>query len=114
MKKIILALACATLLTGCWETSVGEKRGVVVKVAKEGVFWGTYQGELIRGGISDATGANGQAFHFNIGSFKSGVLSDLKLAMENNEPINLKYHCEAWVASWRGEQKCFADGVRFE
>ena len=114
MKKLILGLACAALLTGCWQTSVGEKRGVVVKVAKEGMFWGTYQGELIRGGLSDATGANGRSFNFNIGAFKSSLLVKLNEAMEKNKPISLRYHCEAWVMPWRGTHNCFADGVKNE
>lgn len=60
-KKILFPflLLVTFSLTGCWTTKSGQKSGVIVKVAKEGKYWGTYEGELIRGGLEDASGVTG-------------------------------------------------------
>lgn len=113
-KKLLLSFLILSigLLTGCWTTKSGQKSGIIVKVAKEGNYWGTYEGELIRGGLENASGATGREFHFTIGQFKSDLVTQAELAMENNKHVVLYYHCEAWVAPWRGETNCFADEIK--
>lgn len=98
-------------LAGCWTTQEGDKHGVLVKVAKEGSLWGTYEGELIRGGLTDASGANGSAFHFTFGQLKSSLVKKAQESLSQNKPVVLKYHCEKFVAPWRGETNCFADAL---
>ncbi|STX27540.1 secreted protein [Legionella beliardensis] len=110
-------LACClfvvvSLLTGCWTTQSGQKSGIIVKVAKEGRYWGTYEGELIRGGLDNASGATGREFHFTLGQFKSDLVNQAIYAMENNKHVVLKYHCEAYVLPWSGETKCFVDEIK--
>lgn len=111
MKKIIAISLLASILSGCITTNEGKKRGVLVKVAKEGVIWGTYEGELIRGGLADSSGANGSAFHFTLGQFKSKLIDSAMGALLQNKPIIIGYHCEAFTAPWRGETNCFADSI---
>lgn len=110
MKKLILlgALSCS-LLTGCWDTEDGSKTGILVKVTKQGIFWGTYHGELIRGGFSDGTGANGQSFNFNLGAFKNSNVDKAMQLMNEHKPVSVTYHCEWFVAPWRGRYNCFVD-----
>jgi hypothetical protein len=112
MKKTIAALMLPLALTGCWTVQEGEKHGVLVKVAKQGTIWGTYEGELIRGGISDASGANGRAFRFTFGQFKSKLVGIARQSLLQNKPVLLHYHCERFVAPWRGESNCFADSLQ--
>jgi len=100
------------LLTGCWTTKSGQKSGIIVKVAKEGNYWGTYEGELIRGGLENASGATGREFDFTLGQFKSALVAKAQMAMENNKHVILTYHCEAYVAPWRGETNCFVDDIK--
>ncbi len=100
------------LLSGCWTVKSGQKSGIIVKVAKEGRYWGTYEAELIRGGLEDASGATGREFHFTIGQFRSELVERAELAMQNNEHVIVYYHCEEFVAPWRGETKCFADDIK--
>lgn len=100
------------LLSGCWTVKSGQKSGIIVKVAKEGRYWGTYEAELIRGGLEDASGATGREFHFTIGQFKSELVERAELAMQNNSHVIVYYHCEEFVAPWRGETKCFADDIK--
>ena len=57
----------------------GQKSGIIVKVAKEGKFWGTYEGEMVLGGLDNASGVSGRAFHFTLGQFKSDVVNKLTM-----------------------------------
>ncbi|ARG98154.1 hypothetical protein [Legionella micdadei] len=113
-KKLVLWLLFLStcLLAGCWTVKSGQKSGIIVKVAKEGKFWGTYEGELIRGGLENASGATGREFHFTLGQFKSALVKKAELAMQNNDHVILTYHCEEFVFPWRGETKCFVDDIK--
>ena len=114
MKKILLpslALFSLSLLTGCWTVQKGQKSGIIVKVAKEGKFWGTYEGEMILGGLENATGASGRAFHFTLGQFNSDLVKQADFAMENNKHVVISYHCDAYTFSWSGETKCFVSKI---
>lgn len=107
---LLLVITCG-LLSGCWTTKSGQKSGIIVKVAKEGKYWGTYEGEMIRGGLDNASGATGQAFHFTLGQFHSDLVSKAEDAMQNNRHVVLTYHCEEYVFPWRGETHCFVDDI---
>jgi|GEM_PF-2055047 len=113
-KKLgyVLLMTSALLLSGCWTTKSGQKSGIIVKVAKEGRYWGTYEGELIRGGLEDASGATGKEFMFTLGSFHSDLVKKAETAMQNNNHVIIFYHCEEWTAPWRGETKCFLDDLK--
>lgn len=112
MKKPLLLLILSAFLAGCWTTESGQKSGVIVKVAKEGRYWGTYEGELIRGGLDNASGVTGREFHFTLGQFKSDLVKQAIFAMENNKHVVMTYHCEEIVMPWRGETKCFVDNIK--
>lgn len=108
---VVLLLSATFLLTSCWTTRSGQKSGVIVKVAKEGRYWGTYEGELIRGGLENASGVTGREFHFSFGQFKTELVKKAELAMQNNQHVIISYHCEEFVLPWRGETKCFLDNL---
>lgn len=118
MKKLIykpllcvLLVVSTCLLSGCWVTKSGQKSGIIVKVAKEGRYWGTYEGELIRGGLEDASGATGREFHFTLGQFKSELVDKAEMAMQHNSHVVIYYKCEEFVLPWRGETKCFVQDI---
>jgi hypothetical protein len=114
MQRIILSsmvLTAACLLTGCWTVQKGQKSGVIIKVAKEGKFWGTYEGEMILGGLENASGASGRAFHFTLGQFKSDLVKQADFAMQNNKHVIITYHCDAYILPWSGETKCFVNKI---
>lgn len=109
--KTAIAIGVCCTLSGCWTTENGTKAGVITKIAKQGAFWGTYEGELIRGGLADGSGATGRSFKFTLGQSKNvNVVKSLEL-LDKNKPVTIQYHCEAFVAPWRGESKCFLDKV---
>jgi hypothetical protein len=112
IRLVCFLLIVISLLTGCWTTQSGQKSGIIVKVAKEGRYWGTYEAELIRGGLDNASGATGREFHFTLGQFKSDLVKKAIYAMENNKHVVLQYHCEAYVFPWSGETKCFVDVIK--
>lgn len=107
----VLLVISTCLLTGCWTTKSGQKSGIIVKVAKEGRYWGTWEGELIRGGLEDASGATGREFHFTLGQFRSDLVKKAELAMQNNSHVIIYYKCEEFVLPWRGETKCFIKDI---
>lgn len=114
MKKLCLLailIFSASLLTGCWTIQKGEKTGIIVKVAKEGKYWGTYEGEIILGGLENASGVTGRAFHFTLGQFKSDLVQQAEFAMRNNKHVIINYHCDAYKLPWSGETKCFATHI---
>jgi hypothetical protein len=114
MKKIQYALLVllGLLLTGCWTTKSGQKSGVVVKIAREGRIWPTYEAELVKGGVADERG-NSRVFLFSIGPFHSDLVEKAERALHLNEHVVVIYHCEEFVAPWQGQTRCFADDIQF-
>src|SRR5258708_3645313 len=86
---------CCISLSGCWNTSEGQKTGIIVKFAREGLLVKTYEAELIRGGFSNGSGANGQSFHFSVE--KKEMAEKLKGAFENHKEVIIKYHSEVFA-----------------
>lgn len=116
MKKMMLMIfltLISSLLTGCWSVQKGQKSGIIVKVAKEGKFWGTYEGEMVLGGLENASGVSGRAFYFTLGQFKSDLVEKADYAMENNRHVIITYHCDAFTLPWSGETKCFVTNIDF-
>lgn len=113
MKKILLFLLVCSLscLTGCWSIQKGQKTGIIVKVAKEGKIWGTYEGEMILGGLENASGASGRAFYFTLGQTHSDLVKRAEYAMEHNKHVVITYHCDAFTLPWSGQTKCFVKKI---
>jgi len=116
MKKTVaigsLLIICLNL-TACWSVQKGQKSGIIVKVAKEGKLWGTYEGEMVLGGLENASGVSGRAFHFTLGQFKSDLVNKADYAMENNKHVVVTYHCDAVTLPWSGETKCFVNNIDY-
>ena len=110
MKKVLIIGMCLAL-SGCWTTQEGQKHGVFVKVAKHGMFLGTWEAELIRGGFNDGSGANGNSFKATLGRFKSNLVGLAIDSMNDQKSITINYHCEWIVMPWRGESNCFIDKI---
>jgi hypothetical protein len=116
MKKTLftLCLLIVTLgLTGCWSVQKGQKSGIIVKVAKEGKYWGTYEGEMVLGGLENASGVSGRAFYFTLGQVNSDLVKKADFAMQNNRHVIVSYHCDAFTMPWSGETKCFVKRIDF-
>lgn len=113
MKIISALLLCiiSLLLSGCWETVNGEKVGTIVKFAKEGAVIGTWEAELIRGGMNSGSGSFGSSFHFTVE--KPELIEKVKEALDNQKPVKIKYHKELFTL-WRSESDdYFLDDIIF-
>lgn len=110
-KNILIMIIISICLSGCWQTSEGKKNGMLVKISREGIIWGTFEGELIRGGFNNGSGSNGTSFHFSMGRLETSLVKKSLELMDKNKPVVISYHCELLVAPWRGCSKCFLDGI---
>lgn len=109
MKKILAIFLGCLLLQGCWETQQGEKTGVIVKLSKQGVIIGTYEAQIIRGGMNSGSGSFGAPFDFTVEDKE--LLPIVREAMENQNPVLIKYHKEA-ITLWRAESdNYFLDSI---
>ena len=109
MKKI-LTLASCFLLTACYTTQEGDKVGIITKLAKQGVLFGTWEGQIIRGGMADGSGGFGKSFEFTVENPK--VLVQMQKAMDAQQEVKIHYHKEAvtWLRSESGDY--FVDSVQ--
>lgn len=109
MKKILSILICLSL-TACYQTQEGDKVGTITKLAKQGVIFGTWEGQIIRGGLSGGSGGFGQAFEFTVE--KPEVLAQMQNAMNAQQEVRIHYHKEAitWLRSESGDY--FVDSVQ--
>lgn len=89
------------ILTSCSinTPSEGAKIGRIVKLANEGIFSKTYEGELIRGGITDGSGSFGNSFHFTIEDPQ--LINIAKDAMEKQHEVVMYYHVEGISSTFR-------------
>jgi hypothetical protein len=111
--KTLAIMVCCLCLTACWETSKGEKIGIIVKCAKTGVLVKTLECELIRGGMADGSGSMGKSFHFTVENMAFEQL--LLEAMDSQKQVKIAYHQEFLSAPWRTETKdaSFLDNIKF-
>ncbi len=109
--KNIIAIAALVTLTGCYWTQEGDKVGTITKLAKQGVIIGTWEGQIIRGGLSGGSGGFGAPFDFTVEN--PAVLAQLQSAMNAQQEVQIHYHKEAITAPWRCESdNYFVDSVR--
>lgn len=106
-----LAILATVSLTACWNTSDGQKTGLIVKLSRTGAFVKTWEAELIRGGFTNGSGINGSPFHFTIENKK--LIEKVKYAFKNQKEIIITYHQEAVTGCMRGETHTFLDDIDF-
>lgn len=94
MRKYIIYIPI--LIAGCMcSTSPGngEKIGQVVKLSKVGVVCDTWEGQLIRGGMSQGSGGFGVTpFDFTISDDRQDLAEKTQKYMEKQVEVKIKYH----------------------
>lgn len=111
LKKIISLAILSLVLTGCWETKNGEKIGTIVKLSKEGVLIGTYEAELIRGGMNSGSGSFGSAFHFTVEDKR--LLPIVQEALDKQREVKIKFHKELATIARCESDNYFLDDISF-
>jgi hypothetical protein len=93
LTRMLLLAAPMLALVGCGDMGSGEKMGTIIKLATHGVFCTTYEAELIRGGMSNGSGAFGVApFDFTID--KPELVAKVQAAVESQQEVKITYHEE--------------------
>lgn len=92
----IIVVATTLLLSGCGMNSTpgdGEKIGQIVKFGKSGIIWKTWQGQLIRGGLSGGSGAvGGVPFDFTVENPE--LIAKIKQLMDSQTEVIITYQTE--------------------
>jgi hypothetical protein len=113
MRKYLFVLFLILLTSGCVKTSVGEKMGVLTRLSHDGIFFHTWEAELIRGGMNNGNGSFGtQPFYFSIDN--DSLITTAKEALEQQKEVNIKYHCEMFSSFLRGSQRCYLDAIEIK
>ena len=104
------ALSCALVLvalgaTGCSTNEspgTGEKIGQIVKLSKQGLLCKTWEGQIIRGGMSGGSGAFGTVpFDFTIESDE--MAQKATEYMQNQTEVLINYRMELVYALCRSD-----------
>jgi len=116
--RLICAIFFLIFTLGCYEVSTGERCGEIIKFSNKGVFFKTWEGEMILGGGS--TNAVNQTFCFSIdGSRKRNenvedLVSKIQEALISGKRTRIKYVQEMKRAPWRSERHYFVQSVIVE
>lgn len=111
IRSGLIVFLVVLTLSGCWETENGDKVGTIVKFAKEGTLIGTWEAELIRGGMNSGSGSFGSSFHFTVE--KPELVQKVKDSLDQQKEVKIKYHKEL-LTLWRCESNnYFLDDITF-
>jgi hypothetical protein len=110
LKKIALISLCIVFLSGCWETSRGQKIGMIIKLADEGILIKTHEGQMIRGGMSNGSGSFGvHPFDFTMESIDS--YNTAIYAMDHQKEVRITYHTELMTLFRCESNNVFVDKI---
>ena len=108
MKRIALAVMLVSanfFISGCGingNPGTGEKIGSVVRVSQQGVIVKTWEGQLIRGGMSGGNGSFGTVpFDFTIENEE--MAKKTQEYMENQTEVLIKYRTEFMYSLTRSD-----------
>jgi hypothetical protein len=90
MKKIALLVAVVAL-SGCNKnTGHGEKVGTIIKLAEEGYWVKTWEGEMVRGGMNGGSGGfSTTPLHFTVRDLS--LLPQVQDAFEKQKEVVVTY-----------------------
>lgn len=90
----VLLLLLVFCITGCTHpVAEGQKVGTVIKVAKEGVINGTYEMEVIRGGMSNGSvGFSTTPLH--------ATINDPELLKKAQDALEGQYEVRVWYVTY--------------
>lgn len=105
MKKLLILTLALSTLCGCGlntNNGKGEKVGQVVKLSKTGLIYKTWEGQLIRGGMSSGSGGFGVTpYDFTVED--DDMAKKVQECMENQTEVKIKYRIEGVYALSRSD-----------
>lgn len=106
---LVLLVSSCTVLVGAannWEYSAGSRTGIITKFSCKGLWWKTYEGEQLQGGLRDGAAnmfdfsLDAQARH---GENVTELAAQIERALESGQTVELRY-IEPWTTwPWRSE-----------
>ena len=102
--RMLSILVLFGALFGCTfrpDPGEGKKIGRIVRLSRQGLFFKTWEGELIRGGFVEGSGSMGTSFHFTIEDPR--LLNVANHALETQREVVLHYRIDAISALSRSE-----------
>jgi hypothetical protein len=104
-KSLYFLVLSAAISMGCGINSTpgsGEKVGQIVKLSKQGIISQTWEGQLIRGGMSNGSGTVGtQPFNFTIQD--DITAKKVREFMENQTEVVISYNMEGVYSAFRSD-----------
>lgn len=105
--SLLILLILPLVLSGCWETSAGERAGVVTRFSLSGAVFNTYEGELHYAGANGTIVADSWRFSIDAEHLRHENLSDLVKTLNDaqlsGKRVKITYRGEMFVAPWRGD-----------
>ena len=90
----------------------GERVGQIIKLSQGGILFKTYEGELIKGGMSNGSGGFAAPLNFTIKN--PLLLQQAKTALLNGKEVVVYYHTEKHCLTTSDTKNCtFADKIQF-
>jgi hypothetical protein len=116
MKKILLIIVLIICfgVSGCWEVSSGERVGIITKFSYKGVFWSTWEGEMMLGSSN-----SGSTWEFALdnkchrGENLSELIKKIQMAADTGKRVKLIYKQEMVTAWWRSDNTHLIQNVIF-
>lgn len=84
----------------------GDRVGIVTKLSHKGIYWKTWEGQMIIGGQGTVT--------TNVWSFSVpdvNILPEVREALEFQKEVRLSYHQKLFPAPWKGSTTYYITGV---
>ena len=116
VELIILTMICVVIAITFLVSSAGsrdgltmgdgDRVGIVTKLSHRGVFWKTWEGQLILGGQGTVTT---NVWEFSI--IDPQLRDEIKKALDTQTKVRLSYHQNLLPRPWNGSTKYFITAV---
>jgi len=95
-------------------THTGERVGQIIKLSKGGLFYKTWEAEILKGGMANGSGGFAKPLNFTIPNKDKTLLSQVQYAMDSGKQVVLYYHTEKHCVTTSDTHSCtFGDRIQF-
>lgn len=107
MAILIILVAVLSGGSGSISISDGNRTGQITKLSHKGIYWTTWEGELLVGGLRSGSVAN--VWQFSV--IDSSIIEQLRKAMDESASVNLHYRQVFFIRPWNGATTYYVDSV---
>jgi hypothetical protein len=120
---VALTLLCGgvggcTAITNNWQTSEGDRVGMVNKISKKGIFWKTYEGQMALEGVAsggNSVGAN--TWDFSIDNYlatekQEDYTNQLRRVMDSGQKVKIHYKEMLCTFPWRSGSGVLIESIQ--